>query len=142
MGHDVKAPRDIEMSVAAETIQQGARRILIAQALLLLITATVAMLLQGWFAAVSALFGGVVTLLGTGWMAYRVYCAGELTRDNPGGGAVALYGGALIRFVFVITALAIGMGVLKLQPLFVLIGFAVTHLGYILTMPSVKPRQD
>jgi ATP synthase protein I len=142
MGHDVKAPRDIEMSVVAETIQQGARRVLIAQALLLLISATVAMLLQGWFAAVSALFGGVVTLFGTGWMAYRVYRAGELTRDNPSGGAVALYGGVLIRFVFVITALAIGMGVLKLQPVFVLIGFAVTHLGYILTMPSVKPRQD
>ncbi len=130
------------MSVVAETIQQGARRVLIAQALLLLISATVAMLIQGWFAAVSALFGGVVTLFGTGWMAYRVYRAGELTRDNPSGGAVALYGGVLIRFVFVITALAIGMGVLKLQPVFVLIGFAVTHLGYILTMPSVKPRQD
>ncbi len=128
------------MSLAVETIQQGARRILIAQALLLLISATVAMLIQGWFAAVSALFGGVVTLFGTGWMAYRVYRAGELTRDNPSGGAVALFGGALIRFVFVITALAIGMGVLKLQPVFVLIGFAVTHLGYILTMPSVKPR--
>lgn len=129
------------MSVAAETIQQGASRILIAQALLLLITTAIVMLLQGWFAAVSAVYGGVITLFATGWMAYRVYRAGELTRDNPSGGAVALFGGALIRFVFVITALAMGMGVLKLHPLFVLLGFAITHLGYILTLPSTKLRQ-
>ena len=129
------------MSVAAETIQQGARRILVTQSLLLLITAAVVMLIQGWFAAVSALFGGVITLIGTGWMAYRVHRAGELTRDNPSGGAVALFGGVLIRFVFVITALAMGMGVLKLHPVSLIIGFAITHLGYILTMPSVKPRQ-
>ncbi len=129
------------MSVAVETIQQGASRILIAQALLLLITTAIVMLLQGWFAAVSAVYGGVITLMGTGWMAYRVYRAGELTRDNPSGGAVALFGGALIRFVFVITALAMGMGVLKLHPLSVLIGFAITHLGYILTLPSTKLQQ-
>lgn len=130
------------MNVAAETIEQGAKRILIAEALLLAITVALVVVIREWFAAVSALYGGVITLIGTGWMAFRVHRAGELTRHNPGAGAVALYGGVAIRFVFVITALVIGMVVLKLMPLYVLIGFAVTHLGYIVTTPSVKNRQD
>lgn len=119
------------MSVAVPTLQLSLRRILFIQALLTLVIAAVFMLIQGVAAAVAALYGGAITLLGTWWMARRVQFASDLAKDNPAHSSVVLYAGAALRFVFAVLALAFGLSLLKLSPLPLLTAFAMAYLGYV-----------
>ena len=117
------------MGKAADKLHRGARRVLLSQAIILVLIAGVWLSLQGYFAAFSAAYGGVIALLSTWWLARTIRSATTLVSANPPGGMLTLYSGVAQRLIFSVTALAIGMGLLKLLPLPVLIGFGLTHVG-------------
>lgn len=105
-----------------------------AQALLVVVTASVFLAVSGPPDAVAALYGGAITLTGSWWLSRRVRRAGDLAKDNPGSGLIALYGGALERFIYVTAAFAIGLGVLKLNVLPLMIAFIVAYLGFLVVV--------
>lgn len=105
-----------------------------AQALLAAVTASVFLAVSGSADAIAALYGGAITLTGSWWLSRRLHRAGDLAKDNPGAGAIALYGGAIERFVYAVVALVIGLVVLKLSALPMMTAFAVTYLGFLVVV--------
>lgn len=121
------------MRETAATADRGVRQVLGAQAVLLVVVAGgFALLGYGAGAALSALYGGAITLVGTWWMARCIRRSAALAAREAGQGARALYGGLAHKYVFAVAALALGMGALGLKALPMLIGFAVTHVGYLM----------
>lgn len=109
----------------------GIRRILISQAVITTAVACGYAVYQGRFAAISATYGGSVTLLSSWWMARSARRASLLAPRDPQGGSLALFGGMAQKYLFAIVALVVSLAVLKLSPLAVLVGFAVTHVGFL-----------
>lgn len=106
---------------------------LVIQAALAVICAAVVMFVADTEAGLAAGYGGMLALANSYLLARRVEQAGALARSSPTQGVYALYLGAVQRFVLVLVALGIGMGVLKLPPGPMLLGFAVTLAGYLVT---------
>jgi ATP synthase protein I len=107
------------------------RRLLTVQALLVLAGVVVAYYLTGPIGAGAALYGGVVALINTLLLARRVTKAGETARTDPKLGVYSIYFGAIQRFVFVLVALGVGLGALKLKAEPLLATFAVAQLAYL-----------
>ncbi|MBE9516538.1 MAG: ATP synthase subunit I [Proteobacteria bacterium] len=110
------------------------KRVLIAQALLVAVTTCIFAVVSGQPDALAALYGGAITLVGSWWLSRRIRHASDLAKDNPGAGAIALYGGAIERFVYVTVAFAIGLGVLKLSVLPLMMAFIVAYLGFLVVV--------
>lgn len=104
-------------------------RLLWLQSGLILAAVTVSALWQGQHVAVSALYGGLIALVTTGWMARRVRQASDRMVHNAGQGAVALYAAMAIRFVLVVVLLALGLGALKLSAPAMLLTLLLTQLA-------------
>lgn len=107
---------------------------LVIQAALVVICAAVALFAADTAAALAAGYGGLLALANSYLLARRVGRAGELARSSPTQGVYALYLGAVQRFVLVLVALGVGMGLLKLPPGPMLAGFAVALAGYLVTV--------
>ena len=107
--------------------------LLIIQAALVAAAIGGAWYLRGDAAALAALYGGAVALLNTLMLSRRLVRAGELAKTDPQRGVYSLYFGAVQRFVFVLAALAVGLGLLKLDPLPLLASFALAQLAYLVS---------
>lgn len=88
-------------------------------------------IVHGAFEAAAALYGGGITVLNTWWLGRRVQRAGELAREQPERGQLALYAGAVQRFVVTLILLGIGLGWLKLAPIPLILAFAASQLGFL-----------
>ncbi|WP_198262953.1 ATP synthase subunit I [sulfur-oxidizing endosymbiont of Gigantopelta aegis] len=124
------------MSFANVVMRRVVNRLIIVQVVLTLIVALVYLAFQNTNGFLAALFGGSITLSGTLLMAWRISRAGEAAlpgqmSDGKYQGYVEIYIGAIQKFVLTLVLMAFGMGYLKLDPLAILIGFAVTQLSYI-----------
>ena len=96
---------------------------------------------NGGFAAFSALYGGAITLIGTWWMAHGITRAGALlAADHPSQGARALYRALVQKYILIIAILVMGMGLLKLSPVPLLVGFISTQAGFLFAAIGT-PRQ-
>ena len=117
------------------------RNLLIAQFILVLL-ASVAFLTQGPGQALAALYGGAVALANSLLMLRRILRATRATSGDPKADVQSLFLGALERFVVTLSALAIGMGWLRLEPIALLVGFAVAYLGHPLSrlLPAAGPQ--
>ena len=114
------------------------RRLLQIQSGLLLVAAILAYFAFGGIAASQASAYGACAAMLNSWMfARRVIAATEVARTHPGRETAVLMIGAVQRFVLVIGVFALGMGGLKLAPVPMLIGFAVTYGGVIWVKPGV-----
>lgn len=109
------------------------RIVLIIQFILMLLGAGVAFYYQGENAMLPALYGGAVALANTLLLSRRIEKAGEIAETNPKHTVLSLYLGVVQRFVFVLVALGIGLGALKLAPTPLLGTFMVAQLAYMLT---------
>lgn len=116
----------------ATAADRGVRQVLGAQAVLGAAVTGGFALGDGAGAALSALYGGAITLVGTWWMARCIRRAAALAAREAGQGARALYGGLAQKYAFAAAALALGMGALGLKAHPMLIGFAVAHVGYLM----------
>jgi ATP synthase protein I len=81
---------------------------------------------RGWDAALAASYGGMVTMLLTLWLAWRVRRAG-----SRGAGMVTIYSGVAARYALAAMGIAVGIGWIKLLPIPMLSSFAVTQFGFV-----------
>lgn len=84
---------------------------------LVLIAIGVAFFLAGKAGALAALYGGAVALANTRMLGNRVRRLSVEAVDNAQRGMVMMYVSAVVRFVFILVALAVGLGLLKLRPI-------------------------
>ena len=132
------------MSFAAIVMRRVVRRLFIVQLILTIFAAFACLAWQNINGFLAALFGGSITLSGTLLMAWRISRAGEaaLPGKQNGGeqqGYIEIYIGAIQKFILTLVLMALGMGYLKLDPLAVLIGFAITQLSFIANKVDTSP---
>ncbi len=107
----------------------NAPRMMMAQAIIILVVAAGFYGYQGSLAAQSALFGGSIALLNL-WSNYLLLRkAAEVSKTAPGSEISFFYIGAVQRFVTTLGLFALGMWWLKLIPLVLLAAFAIAQLG-------------
>ena len=104
------------------------------------VTALIAVLfiVQGPWAAISAIYGGLVSVASTYLLRWGVARATELAKKDPRQSMLTLYAGAVQRFIGVIVLFALGMAVIELLPLAILVGFAGAQLSFVLASRGVK----
>ena len=105
------------------------RNILIAQLILTPAVAAV-FLLKGEAQALAALYGGGISIVNSLLLIRRVVHANEAMSRDPTQDVRSMYFGAMERFAFTLGALALGLGWLKLDPIALLVGFALAYLGH------------
>lgn len=118
------------MSYAQRVLRGTTRRLLLIQALLVLAAAVAYFALKGWQPAVAALFGGLIALFNTSVSAQRLSRASEAALNDLKRGMFELYIGAVIRFVATPVLVVVGIVLLKLDPVAIIVGFAVAQVGY------------
>ena len=118
------------MSYAAAHLRGNLRRVMTAQALIILVLAGSGMLLGGREAAQAAVFGGLITVLNTILLSRRIELLGSSPTGDVKRGLIIFLAGAVQRFVVTLGLLAIGLGPLALQPLPLLVAFAAAYIGY------------
>ncbi|WP_455380108.1 ATP synthase subunit I [Acidihalobacter prosperus] len=112
--------------------------IMLIQAGLVLIGVVVAAYSKGQHGVEAALYGGAVAMANTLILARRMERVGMVDAASAQRGMIQLYVNAVLRFVFVLAALAIGLGVLKLMPLPLVGTFIGAQVAYMLV--SVRSR--
>jgi len=80
----------------------------------------------------SALYGGMVAVVLTILLSRGVKRAEVTAARDPQKSMVILYVGAVQRFVLALVAFALGLAVLKLEPMAVFIGFAAAQFSYLI----------
>jgi ATP synthase protein I len=85
---------------------------------------------QGSGAVLAALYGGVIAIGNTLLLHRRVVQANRVLKKDAETDVRSMYLGALERFIFTMTGMAAGMAWIKLEPAFLLIGFALAYLGH------------
>jgi len=100
-------------------------------ALILCIGATY-LAMFGWFKALAIVYGGSMAVFSAWMLMKRIRLATKTAREMPGREMGILYIGAIQRFVLVLVLFAIGMAILKLDPVSLLIGFAVPQGVFLL----------
>ena len=80
----------------------------------------------------SALYGGLVAVILTLLLSRGVKRAEASSAHDPQKSMVILYVGAVLRFVLALVAFALGLAVLKLEPMAVFIGFAAAQFSYLI----------
>ena len=118
-----------------DALRVQARRVLLVQAALTLALAIGFGLVQGRVELLAALYGGLITLLITAWLAWRLR---RLTAQTAGAGMAMIYSSAAVRYGLAAVLVGAGIGVLKLPPAPLLVCFAVTQFGF-LASPRMRP---
>lgn len=118
------------MNTAAREVTDRAQRLIVIQALTSGVVAA-GFLVAGMWDACSALYGGMISIVLAWLLSRRIRRASEATLSDPRRGMMILYVGAVQRFVLVAALLALGLAVIKLAPLPLLAGFAVTQMAYV-----------
>jgi F0F1-type ATP synthase assembly protein I len=128
-------------TVNAELVAK-ARRIIVVQVGVSLVAAA-GFLAQGPWEAVSALYGGLASVVLAMLSGRGFKRAHEHALSDPKKSMMILYIGAVQRFVAVLVLLALGLGGFKLDPLAVFIGFALAQTSYLMGVRggSKPPRQ-
>jgi ATP synthase protein I len=103
------------------------------QLVLVGVVACVFYALSGRFPALSVLFGGAMAAFNQVLLEWRRYQADSGRVLSAGQSLWALYRSAIERFALVLALFALGMGVLRLEPMPLLIGFIAGQLGLFVT---------
>lgn len=104
--------------------------------------AVVAYVVVDPWAAMSAAFGGCVAVVGTLFLAWR-YIVGE-RRAYLGAEWILrhAYRTVLERFVLAVALLALGFGVLRLAPVWLLAGFVVVQLAWLAAPVWMRTKNE
>jgi ATP synthase protein I len=123
-----------------------ARRVIVVQLVVTGITAVIFLVLggreQGGQQALSALFGGLSSVV-LALISIRGFKrANEIALSDPKKSMMILYIGAVMRFAAVLVLLGVGLGLLKLEPLAVFIGFALAQASYLMGVRGSKQARN
>jgi len=80
---------------------------------------------------IAVLYGGTVTIVTTFYSGWRLKIATKGNAQGPALNMAEFYKSTLLRFILVIALLMLGLGYLRLTPLAVIAGFAITQTGYL-----------
>lgn len=127
------------MSFAVVVMRRVVYRLIIVQFILTLIAALGYLVFQNTNGFLAALYGGSITLSGTLLMAWRISRAGEAASTERQQGYIEIYIGAIQKFILTLILMAFGMGYLKLDPLAILVAFAITQLSFIANKVDTSP---
>ena len=115
------------------SVQPGeVSRLLVVQGILLVAVSGAFFAVASSSAGLSALFGGGVEIVRSLLLARTVSKAMRAARASPGSETTALYIGAVQRFAAVLVLFGLGMGSLGLEPVPMLIAFAVAQGAFLL----------
>jgi len=103
--------------------------VLIAQIVLVVLLGG-ALSFQSVAAALAAIYGGSIAIGNSLLLMRRVARANRQLARDPETDVRSMYLGALERFLFSMAAMAAGMAWIKLEPGFLLIGFALAYMGH------------
>lgn len=79
----------------------------------------------------SAAYGGAVAMLSTWWLGWRINRAGEVGRQQPAAGSIALYAGLFQRLIGTVVLLALGFAGMRLAPLPLVAAYAAAQFGFV-----------
>ncbi len=116
----------------SSSLPDAARVVLIYQAVIATGVALLFLALQGRLQALSALYGGLITLVMTLLLRRRVTKLTAVAAQGNAAGAAAV--GVMLRFLWVLVLFGLGFAVFKLDPLASIIGFGLAQLGYVIAM--------
>ncbi|MHB1245812.1 MAG: ATP synthase subunit I [Sulfuriferula sp.] len=92
----------------------------------------------GQASAMAAAFGGLVALANSGLLAWRMRVAKRRDDTDAQQDLRMIYRTGLERFVLVVFFLALGMGVLKLDPPVMIAGFVLGQVAWLIGV-TIKP---
>lgn len=122
------------MDTAAQKIFEKTRLVIFTQVVFTLLIGAGFLLVHGTTAAMSALFGGAISVVSALQLSRSVMRAGNLAAQDQKKSMAVLYFGAFQRFVIVLALLGVGLALLKLDPLPLGISFIAAQLAYMISM--------
>lgn len=108
------------------------------QALIVVLVGAGFFVFDGWWSALSEGFGGLAGITATMLLARRVETAGRLAKQDPRRSMRLFYAGAAQRYVWVAVMLGCGFILFKFDPLPLIIGLFLPHLGYIVVLRGLR----
>ena len=121
MSHDISS-----------SLPGAVRVVMLYQAAITVVVALAFLALQGRLQALSALYGGLITLIMTLLLRRRVTRLAEIAPQGNATGVAAV--GVMLRFLWVLVLFGLGFAVFKLDPLASIVGFGLAQLGYLVAM--------
>lgn len=118
-----------DSAAVPEDLRTRTRRLLSWQIITGLLVVAGFYLVRGGWAALSAGYGGALSILLALLLSLSVALAGR--SETPAQGQWILYAGAGLRFVLILVLFAIGLAVLGLMPLAMVAGFIAVQLVFI-----------
>nr|VFK02300.1 MAG: ATP synthase protein I [Candidatus Kentron sp. H]VFK03312.1 MAG: ATP synthase protein I [Candidatus Kentron sp. H]VFK03636.1 MAG: ATP synthase protein I [Candidatus Kentron sp. H] len=104
------------------------------QVVLILLVGVAYLITSGCFEALSAVYGGSMAVFSTWMLTRRIHFAAEVAKNTPGREVAVLYRGVIQRFLFMLSLFIMGIAVLALEPVPLLIGFAVPQGAFLLSI--------
>lgn len=95
--------------------------------------------ISSFAAGIAALYGGAIALVNSFLLGRHVDKAKKNLKQSAQSDVALLYLGAAQRFVFTLVAMAVGMGLLKLEPVGLLAAFIAAQLAHLF---AAGPRPD
>ena len=128
------------MDAVATQVQENAKRVVILQLAIAAVTAVVWLIVSGTMHGAGAFFGGLISVSSSLLLRRGVVKAAEISATDPKRGMIALYMGAVQRFVLILVLFGIALGGLDLEPLATVTGFLTTQLVYVVMVKlTAKP---
>ena len=119
------------MKIAEPELATKAKWVISTQLIVSIIVA-VAFLTKGTWESLAAVYGGLVSICISLLLLRGIQRANAAAKVDPGKSMRILYVGAVQRFVLVLGLIALGMAFFKLDPVAIIIGFALAQAGYLL----------
>lgn len=119
-------------------MRTGLQRVLIAQGILTLAATPGGYLHSGKATAIAVLFGGLITVITTLLLMLCEKRTAMRAGNDPGQNLKLMYACAMQRLLFAAMMFAVGIGILKLQPVPLLAGFMLGQVAHFLN--GVKNR--
>ena len=118
------------MNFAMVVMRRVVRRLLFIQFVITILVAFTYLILQSSEGFFAAFYGGSITLSATLLTAWRLGRATELAASDQQQGQIEIYIGAIQKYFLTLLMMAVGMGMLKLDPLAIIVSFALTQLSF------------
>ena len=123
------------------SFQATIKRLSYTQLAFVLIAAIVSFLQKDGGFALALIYGGLISLAGTWIHAWRVHLATEAAEDGLGIDSSELVKGSVLKFIIVVALFALGMAVIKLEPLAIVTGFVIAQMSFLFTRGYAARRK-
>ncbi len=117
------------MNPAVQAVEAKARKALLAQLIVGVVSSMGFMLYAGSWHGISALAGAAVSITLLLVLRYGVKRAAEAAPHDEKRSMLILYLGAAQRFILILVLFALGLGVVALDPLAMFVGFFLAQLS-------------